>query len=62
MEKSEIEYLISDIIIKTEDMVLLEWEIKNCITPSMVKLAKEELQLIYINRELSKQELMELGT
>ena len=61
MEKSEIEYLLSDIIIKTEDIVLLEWEIKNCVVPNMVKLAKEELQLIYINRDLSKQELMELG-
>ena len=61
MEKSEIEYLISDIITKTEDISLLEWEISNCLVPNMVKIAKEELQLLYINRDLSKQDLMELG-
>jgi len=61
MEKFEIEYLISDIIMKTEEIVILQWEINNCESQDMINRAKEELQLLYVNRELSKEDLMNLG-
>lgn len=61
MEKSEIEYLISDIIMKTEEIAQLRWEINNCVSDKMKKIAKGELQLLYINRDLVKEELMDLG-
>jgi hypothetical protein len=61
MEKSEIEYLISDIIMKTEEITILQWEINNCVSDKMIKVAKEALQLLYVNRDLVKEELMDLG-
>lgn len=62
MEKAEIEYLISDIIMKTEEISLLQWEINNSVSSKIIiDMAKEQLQLLYINRDLSKQDLMDLG-
>lgn len=62
MQKEEIEYLISDIIMKTEEISLLQWEINNSVSSKIIiDMAKEQLQLLYINRDLSKQDLMDLG-
>jgi hypothetical protein len=61
MNMEEIEYFISDIVMKTEEMTLLQFEINNSNSRKFITDAKEQLQLLYINRELSKQELMSLG-
>jgi len=62
MDKDDIEYLITDIILLSEDIVIFDLMIKNYHgTDKMKELAKEQLQLLYINRDLSKQELMDLG-
>ena len=62
MKKYDIEYLIHDIIKISEDIVLLEFAIDMCHAHQpIVELANEQMQLLYINRDLSIQELMDLG-
>ena len=62
MDKSDIEYLITDIISLSEDIIIFDLMIENYQgTDKMKELAKEQLQLLYVNRDLSKQELMDLA-
>ena len=62
MDKSDIEYLITNIIFLSEDIVIMEWALDHCYSSQeIIGLAKEQLQLLYVNRDLSKQELMDLA-
>jgi len=62
MDKDDIEYLISELIMDTRSITILENDIDDeNINGSYVESVNEQLQLLYINRELAIDKLMEFG-
>jgi hypothetical protein len=63
MNKDDIEYLVGELIMDTRTITILENDIDNikiCEEPYPNYL-KEQLQLLYINRELAIERLLQMG-
>jgi hypothetical protein len=68
MDKEDIEYLVCDIMMNTRSITLLEdglaaimLDRKEEGVNEIINTLQEQLQLLYVNREISKQELMSMG-